>query len=304
MFRLPYPAPLILALTFSGLAAVSNAAESADSSPKTYLLRYKYQLGEVLKYRVQHRANVRSTIDETTQEVESITESVKAWKVTDVLPNGEIEFIHVVESAKMSNRRPRQPVAEFDSTKAEKPPAFFAQAAKSIGVPLSQIRMTPAGKIVDREEKHAQPKASDDMPITLRLPDKAIEVGEKWHHVYDVKAERSSGAKIKIRTRRLCELLSVKQGVAAIKVTYQIMTPVEPHIVAQLVERLTAGTVRFDLERGRVLAQEHSVDKRIVGFAGKASSMHFVARLEEHLLGPDEKVAATERSAQRVESIR
>jgi hypothetical protein len=44
--------------------------------------------------------------------------------------------------------------------------------------------------------------------------------------------------------------------------------------------------VRFDIERGRVVQQQHEVDRREVGFAGKqsASSMHFVARTQERLL--------------------
>jgi hypothetical protein len=59
---------------------------------------------------------------------------------------------------------------------------------------------------------------------------------------------------------------------------------VDPYVRSQLIERLTEGTVRFDIERGRIIEQEHSVDKRVLGFAGEASSMHFVARLHEKLL--------------------
>lgn len=270
------------------------ATPTAAAEGEKILLRYKFDLGEVLRYEVAHQAHVRSTIEETSQEVESTTESVKAWKVTDVLPSGEIEFMHVVESARMTNRRPNQGVAEYDSRETTEPPPFFAEAAKSIGVPLTQIRMTPAGKIVDREEKHPQPKVSEDMPITLELPDQPIAVGEKWDRTYDVSANRKSGAKQTIRTRRLCRLKAVESGVAVIAVDYQILTPIDAFVKSQLVERLTSGTVRFDIERGRVLTQRHEVDERILGFAGKASSMHFVARLEERLLKPDEKVATKE----------
>lgn len=263
-----------------------SAAQAADGQKVT--LRYKFELGEVLRYEVDHQAHVKSTIEETSQEVESTTESVKAWKVTDVLPSGEIEFMHVVESARMINRRPKQGVAEYDSRETTEPPPFFAEAAKSIGVPLTQIRMTPAGKIVDREEKHPQPKVSEDMPITLELPAEPIAVGEKWSRTYDITADRKSGAKQKIRSRRLCQLKAVEAGVAVIEVDYQILTPVDAFVKSQLVERLTSGVVRFDIERGRIISQRHEVDERILGFAGKASSMHFVARLEERLL---EKVA-------------
>jgi hypothetical protein len=69
-----------------------------------------------------------------------------------------------------------------------------------------------------------------------------------------------------------------------IDVQYQILTPVDAFVRSQLIERLTEGTVRFDIERGRIIEQEHNVDKRVLGFAGEASSMHFVARLHEKLL--------------------
>lgn len=283
----------LLIVTFM-LPAAAATAEDAEK----HLLQYRFSLGETLRYRVEHDAHVRSTIEETTQEVESTSESIKAWRVTDVLPDGQIEFIHVVESAKMSNKRPKQPVAEFDSTSDAPPAPLFAAAAKSIGVPLTLIRMTPDGKIVHREEKHQQPEATDDMPITLRLPGKSIVVGDKWDQVYDVQTERKTGAKLTIKTRRLCELQSVKQGVATIRVSYQILTPVDAYTQSQLVERLTTGVVRFDIERGRILSQQHDVDKRILGFAGKTSRMHFTARLQERLVEPNEKIAQNRPAAQ------
>ena len=256
---------LLLAIIYALSSATSHAADAK------HLLRYKFEMGEVLRYRVEHRAHVNTRIDETSQEVESTTESVKAWKVTDVLPGGEIEFIHMVESARMTNRRPQHDVAEFDSRDEGEPPPFFAAAARSIGVPLTLIRMTPTGEIVRREEKHPQPKVTEDMPITMRLPDKAVAVGAKWSQSYDVSAQRKSGAQIKIKTRRLCKLESVKAGIAVISVDYQILTPVDPYVKSQLVERLTAGTVRFDIERGRIVAEEQR---------------------QERLMKPGEKLAA------------
>jgi hypothetical protein len=92
---------------------------------------------------------------------------------------------------------------------------------------------------------------------------------------------------MQVRTRRVCELRDVKHGLAVIDVEYQILTPVEPYVRAQLVERLTKGTVRFDVELGRMLEQEHNVDCRILGFASRASSMHYVARLSERLVKED-----------------
>jgi hypothetical protein len=287
-------AAIIGVVAFTG---ASLADEPAVPQGK-YLLRYKFALGDVLRYEVKHATNLRSTVDGTTQTLKTESDSVKVWKVTDVLPSGEIEFIHVVESCRMMNETPGQPPRSFDSTSADPPAPGFEAAARSIGVPLVAIRMAPSGKVVSREEKLPQQnKPTEDMPITLQLPAEPVAVGEKWTHAYDVVVTKAGGAEFKIRTRRLCRLRQVRAGVALVDVDYQILTPVDPYIRAQIIERLTKGVVRFDIERGRVIQQQHTVDRREVGFATQsaASSMHFIARTQERLLEgtPTAEVAST-----------
>jgi hypothetical protein len=296
---------------FSSFASLTVAAESAESkstpakpaadaaapASEKYLLRYKFAMGEVLRYDVNHATKTRNNMEGHTQEVETQSESVKSWKVTDVLPNGEMEFIHVVEWVKMSNDSPDTKANVYDSRQEAAVPRGWEQVARAVGVPLSIVRISADGKVTHREQKHPQPKAQEDMPITLGLPDGEIAVGEKWSHPYDVTVQRKSGAGLQIQTRRVCQLREVKNGVAVIGVEYQILTPVDPYVRAQLVERLTEGTVRFDVDKGRIVQQEHNVDKRILGFAGKASSMHFVSRLQERLLPSEVKGEVQQASA-------
>lgn len=281
-----------LAVVFSSISIATAADKTSAKRGKKYTLQYKFKMGEILRYRVEHSTNIRSTIETTTQHAESKSESIKAWKVTDVLPNGEMEFVHLVESVKMSNSVPNRGVKKFDSESGETPPQGFEQAARAVGVPLSLIRISPTGKIVMREEKHPQPPARDDMPITLQLSDKPVAVGGKWDNTYNVPVERKSGGEQKVRTRRVCTLKHVKSGIATFSVEYQILTPVSAFIESQLVERLTKGIIRFDIEKGRVVSQKFDGDRRILGFAGGTSSMHFRSRLEEKLLKDDDKLAS------------
>ncbi|TWU23828.1 hypothetical protein [Bythopirellula polymerisocia] len=286
--------PIILLLLFSVsfiATDIARATEEASDSAEEFSLTYKFQLGEVLRYRVDHTADIRSTMEGTTEQAETKSDSIKSWKVTDVLPNGEMEFVHLVEVVRMSNRVPNRALVEFDSESDTSPPAGFEQVARAVGVPLSVIRITPSGEIVSREEKHPQPPVTDDMPITLRLPDAPVAVGEQWDESYDVPAESKSGAVTKVRTRRVCTLESVKNGIATISVEYQILTPVSAFVESNLVERLTKGTVRFDIEKGRIASQQHEVDRRILGFAGDSSVLHHVSRVKERLLKADERLA-------------
>ena len=78
---------------------------------------------------------------------------------------------------------------------------------------------------------------------------------------------------------------------ATIKVDSQILTPInDPAIEAQLIQRLSDGYVKFDIERGRVVSQQLDLDKHVIGFSGASSSMHYVNRFTEKLL-PAEQTA-------------
>jgi hypothetical protein len=296
-----------VALFFSSFASLAVAAETTEkastpapaaaevpASGEKYLLRYKFAMGEVLRYDVKLSSKLRNNQDGRSDEVETESESVKSWKVTDVLPNGEMEFMHVVEWVKMSNQSPGLPPNKFDSRTKDPVPMGFATAARAVGIPLSVLRIAPDGKVTFREQKHPQPKPQEDMPITLGLPEAEVAVGEKWSHPYDVTVLRKGGASLQIQTRRICKLRDVKNGVAVIDVEYQILTPVDSYARSQLVDRLTDGTVRFDVAKGRIIAQEHNVDKRILGHSSKASSLHFVSKLQERLLPSEEKAVKSE----------
>ncbi|WP_428305340.1 hypothetical protein [Lacipirellula sp.] len=296
-----------VALFFSSFVSLAVAAETAEktstsapaaaaapASGEKYLLRYKFAMGEDLRYDVKVSTKLRNIQDETREEVETDTESVKSWRVTDVLPNGEIEFMHVVEWIKMSNQSPGLPVNKFDSRTKDPVPQGFSTVARAIGIPLSIVRIAPDGKVTFREQKHPQQKPQEDMPITLGLPVGEIAVGEKWSHPYNVTVPRKGGAMRQIQTRRVCKLRDVKNGVAIIDVEYQILTPVDSYAQSQLVDRLTDGTVRFDIAKGRTIAQEHNIDKRILGHSSKASSLHFVSKLQERLLPSEVKGAKSE----------
>jgi len=235
-------------ITLAPATLQSEEAKPAGPTPAPkYLLQYKFAPGEVLRYSVEHATNVRTTIENSNQQAETQSDSVKAWRVTDVLPNGDMEFIHLVEWVRMSNQGSERPTRTYDSRQNAKPPRGFEQAAGAVGVPLTLVRIAPDGQVKLREEKHPQPKPTEDMPITLQLPKEPVAVGDKWSFPYDVQAQRKGGVKLPVQTRRRCELKEVKTGVAVIEVEYQILTPVDQYVRSQLIDRLTEVTVRFDI---------------------------------------------------------
>jgi hypothetical protein len=286
------PLSLGISAVVLGFTAIASASadEAIGGEGEKVLLQYKLAAGDVLRYEIEHKATVRSTIKGTTQTVRTESDSTRAWKVLDVLPTGEIEFGHVVEHVYMKNELPDRAPIVYDSRKDEVPPPGFEQVATALGVTLTVHRIKPSGEIVSRVIKHSHQGQEADLPITIPLPTEPVAPGAKWdepHHVFVETTEQ----KRRIDTRRHFELESIKNGVATINVTFQVLTPVNAAEESQLVQRLTSGTIRFDVERGRILSQQQDVDRRIVGFAGPASSMHYLSRFTERLLEDGQRVA-------------
>jgi hypothetical protein len=219
------------------------------------------------------------------------------WKVSEVSPEGEIAFIHLVERILLRNRIGSRAEVQYDSETDVEPPAGFEQAAGSVGVPLTEFRIDAFGRIKKRVDQQAHVGQTEDMPIAVPLPGKPVAIGHAWVDPHDVTVILDGGATRVIKTRQRYELKGVSNGVATIAVDYQILTPVnEPKIEAQLVQRLSSGTIRFDIATGRVIGQQRDVDKRVLGINGAASSMNYQMRFTEELLPTTPAVARRETS--------
>ncbi|MEX0643274.1 MAG: hypothetical protein WD468_11265 [Pirellulales bacterium] len=292
----------VLAISSTAVRALAEGKERAQASVTVpdppspdddtkYDLRYKLAIGDVLRYEVTHLASIQSTIEQSTQAAQTKTDSVKNWKVTDVLPSGEIEFMNVVERVSMVNQLPDHDPVEYDSDRDKTPPPGFEDAAKAVGVPLSVIRITPQGKITRRDIRLRQLQVDEDAPIVVRLPDQPVAIGATWDEPFDIKVDLQGGATRSIQTRRHHKLTGVTDNIATIEVTYQVLSPIDPPQEAQLVQRMIGGEVQFNIVTGRVIGQRMDIDKRILGFAGPTSSMQYIMRMEEKLLDPTDKIA-------------
>jgi hypothetical protein len=286
------PQCLTAALLFAAVAFSVFAAEA----PK-YTLRYKFHSGEVLRWQVEHQSKVRATVSRDTQNTETLSTSVKAWKVTDVKPDGTVTFEHRVEWVDMRQTLTGRKEVRYDSRTGAKPPAGFEDAARSVGVPLSMVKIDARGKVLHRKElkkpsSDKSEKPAVDKPVspnegwlTIPLPDEAIAVGHRWSLPQEIEIPLPQGGVKKIKASQQFILESIKTGVATIRVSTEILTPItDPAIESQLVQREVSGTVRFDIDEGRIIGQQMDIDKHVVGFRGDASSIHYINRFSERLL--------------------
>lgn len=285
-------------LWLSILSAIHGLAVEPKPSAEKYTLRYKFQAGETLRWDVEHRTMVRATYGGTTQSTEAHSYSNKAWRVIDVKPNGEATVEHRVEWINMRQKLSGAKEVHYDSRTDAKPPHGFEDAAKSVGALLSTIQLDATGKVVGIKRHNIDPKKKsspeatpqDDCWLTVPLPSEPVAVGHVWTVPQNIEVPVDRGAIKKIRALQRFVLEDVKTGVATIRVSTDILTPVtDPAIESKLVQREVAGKVRFDIDAGRMIGQEMSIDKNVIGFRGDASSIHYVDRFSECLTPPDAK---------------
>ena len=268
-------------------ATFSVQAEDATK----YDLKYKFKSGEVVRSEVVHKATVETTIKGTSQTAETRTTSVKLWKVGDVKPDGSVTFTHSVESIDMWQKMQGRQEQRYNSKSDKKPPQGYETVAKQVGVPLTVVSMDTRGKVSKRQEMLKQPNANPTQ-ITLPLPEEPVEIGHTWNTPSSVTLQSAGGAVKQVDLREVYTLKGVSAGVASIEVETEILTPIsDPALEAQMIQRMTSGTVKFDIDAGRVISQVTDLDRRVIGFSGPASSMHYLTRVEEKLL------AATPQSA-------
>ncbi len=285
-----------------GLILPLAAAVAADDKPQPqpqpasagqkYLLRYKFQAGETLRWEVEHLAKIRTTVSGTTQTAETTSNSTKRWQVIDVKDDGSARLVHSVENVDMRQKLTGRKEVRYNSQADDTPPVGFEDVAKSVGVPLTEITLDATGNVIHREEKLARPQGGSGH-VTIPLPPDAAPIGHEWFLPDDVTVQTGQGTVRRIKTRQKFTLLGVDGDVATIRVATQILSPVDdPAIEAQLIQTETNGEVRFDMAAGRVVQQTTSVDRNVVGFQGATSSLDYEAHFHEKIL-PDAPVTAS-----------
>jgi hypothetical protein len=92
--------------------------------------------------------------------------------------------------------------------------------------------------------------------------------------------------------RTLYTLEKVKTGVATLSIKSEPLTPINDESVrAQVVQQLSNGAIRFDIDNGRMLSKQLDWDETVVGFQGANSLMEYRARLTESLVDDVQRTA-------------
>lgn len=287
-----------------GAATIGSSTAGAADDPavqgnsvlenEKHLLRYQFTAGESVRYQVTHVAKTKTRIRGAEENAQVHTVSEKVWQISDVNDEGNMTFVHSVDSVELTQQTGAAAELRWSSSSGEKPPMMFESVADQLNQPLSTVTINPRGQELARKT-HAGTEAQLGMGgLTIPLPEVAISVGHAWSVPREIKARGEAGEIKVIKARDTYTLEKVQTGVATLKVRSEILTPIElASVKAQIVQQLSNGSIRFDLDAGRFLSKQLDWDETVVGFQGPNSLMEYRARLTE------EQTAAPTRTAKR-----
>jgi hypothetical protein len=275
----------ILVAALACLAVVSRGAaavEPATTTPDSVTLVYRFREGDRIDMDVAHRALTETTMNGSTQTVETMTDSTKTWRVVAVDDEGRATLEHSVDDVTMTSRTSDRGEVRWSSAGDADPPPGYEAVRPSLGVPLSRMVIDRAGRVVERTELRPCPPSSTGDLAVVPLPDGPVAPGAEWTIPQEVVVEVPAGPRKLVRTRLRYRLEDVADGIATIRVDTTVLTPVDdPRLEARLLERIWDGEIRFDIEAGRVISRRTGIDRRVVGFGGPQSSVRYKSSLEE-----------------------
>ena len=298
--------PILIAVFFLAPTAAKtprapDTAKPSNSTttPDAYLLRYKFTAGEVVRWKVTHKARTDTEIRGSSQTAESNSESTKVWTVKEVGKKGEFTLVHSVSQINMWQRVGDEAIIHYDSESKEEVPRVYQQAAKTVGIPLSTVTISPPGAIL--AQSSAKPIDLGLGSIVIPFPETPLKIGAGWNVPRVVTVSLPvDGVRTyqKIKVRQRYTLRSVQAGIATISVRTEVITPVrDARIESQLVQKMIKGSIRFDLQKGRLRSKTIDWDEHVLGFQGANSNMKYRATFSEQLLSP--RLAATAQKPRR-----
>ena len=307
----------IVLTLFSACLLVARGEDNAAAKPKSVLadlekaknrvlpgiqLAYHFTPGEVVRTKVVHLATVETKIKGTAQTTKSRTVSTRAWRIREIDASGNITFDNLVERLEMWNGVEGREEVHYDSETDKTPPAEFAAVAASVGKVLATITIDPSGRIVSRQ--NAQPHYNPGIgELTVPFPpvDKQpVKPGMTWAIGDELRLPSEDGTVKKVQTQQSYKLEKVEAGVATISVATIVLTPInDPKLQSQIVQRLQKGTIKFDVDAGRLLHKQLDIDEQVFGFSGPESHMQYLARFTEELVKEPATAKAGGGSAQK-----
>lgn len=275
---------LIASLTIFCVSAYSSVAQ------ETYKFQYKLKPGEQIVSKIYHEAQTQTNIAGVHEDSSSQTTSIKVWDIQSATKD-EITFIYSIDSVDMRQSIGGGEEVKYNSQTDKEAPQIFERVAETVQKPLATITINREGEVIKRDNELKSPLMGIG-DLTVPLPAEPVAVGAQWHVPRDLRVRLENGSFKIIKIREMYKLEKVSTGVATIRMESQPLTPVtDPAVEAQLIQQLSKGTIKFDLDNGRLLSKKLDWSENVIGFRGADSSMRYDATWSEELLPASARTA-------------
>ena len=286
--------------------AASRVEQAAKNlvNQQTYLLQYRFQPNETLKWNVEHTASTKAQIAGTLEESASRSQSTKVWNISDVDSEGNIEFVHSIESVKLWQKVGNEPPETFDSRTDKSTPPAFAAVRQKIGKPLATITIAPNGKILERTSESTQTSFGVG-EVCIPFPETAIPIEHQWYVPTTLSGKDEDGVPHQLKARVNYKLIKVKDGLAYISFRMEVLTPIDNEKVhSQILQHLNSGYAVFHIRDGRMVRKEVEWNEKVQGYEGADSYLQYVGRLSERLLTDNTSPASADNTTSKREPIK
>ncbi len=269
------------------LPSIAHAQKvKAAAAESSYLLRHKMKAGDELKFEVTHLGKTDTRMQGKEEAMQVRTVSTKVWRVVEVNKDGDMTFEHLIDHVEMTQQAGEGAELKWDSLSDRAPPAAFEKIADTLGKPLCRVTINGQGQVKKRED-FAGSKANLGMgDLVLALPKEPIKVGGNWIVPREIRIRDENGDPKVVKVREVYTLERVATGVATISIKTEPLTPIaDPGEKSQIVQQLSNGTIKFDLDAGHLISKQLDWDEEIIGFQGADSMMKYLARMTEEFQG-------------------
>ncbi len=272
---------------------VSNSTQSSQISQNNkqtkYILQYKFQPGESVRWEVIHEVFKKVTYGGKTQEVQTKSQTKRHWNIIKKAEQADkLVCEYMIDEMKLFQQQEGKEPIMFDSRTDQRAPREFAifGTDKTIGKVLEQFVIDGRGLMTEKHklvpEFHG---LEEDSRMLVPFPETPIAIGDSWTVPILLFVKGRDNA---IRTYQATEkftLESVHGNLATIYFRTILLSVVtDPVLEAQLAEKLFTGKARFEMERGMILETELEYSKSIANAMGDMSHLDYQCHVSEKLL--------------------
>ena len=269
----------------------STTTETEDETPffrddsSNILLRYRFKKGEELRWNVQHTLKMKNIIGGVEENIETSSRSVKIWKTIDVDAKGAATFEYRVEDIDTHKAQTGYDDAKYNSRQDKMIPQEFFNLTGKIGIPLAHIKIDSQGQTLSKKPIREYEGSVSENRIVIPLPDEPVGVGSSWTEIKQIDLPQPNQTVKKIKVRHEFTLEKLQSGLATIKFSTVIFTPLSPQEESQLLENFSVGTMVLDLQLGHFIRHQATIDRQVVGVQGTSDSIRYLSQTTECCCG-------------------